>query len=171
MHLNKLSTAALMRLSILASFNLLLGRFVGYWQLLHPLFFLIVVTLDLGLYAVMVYSGTLNRTLIAMMLAGLVGVLLVIAYGGSDASAFTYGGPYRELAEWAERMVNAATQIFPKAGFQPPPKQFWWIHGIEVAHVMLDAMGLAAIIASGFLARALRSSARRREPPAVLRSS
>jgi hypothetical protein len=30
MHLNKLSTAALMRLSVLASLNLLLGRFVGY---------------------------------------------------------------------------------------------------------------------------------------------
>jgi hypothetical protein len=171
MHLNKLSTAALMRLSILASFNLLLGRFVGYWSLFHPLFFLIVVTLDLGLYAVMVYSGTLNRTLIAMMLAGLGGVLLVVAYGGSDASAFVYGGPYRGLAEWAEQMVNAATRIFPKAGFRPPPKQFWWIHGTEVAHVIVDAMGLAAIIASGFLARVLQSSSTRSEPPAVLPSS
>ena len=40
MHLNKLSTAALMRMTILASLNLLLGRFVGYGWLLHPVLFL-----------------------------------------------------------------------------------------------------------------------------------
>ncbi len=80
---NKLSTAALMRLTILASLNLLMGRVVGDWEtVLHPLFFLSILTIDLGLYALMVYSGTLNKTLIGMMLGGLVAVLGVIAYAG-----------------------------------------------------------------------------------------
>ena len=78
---NKLSTAALMRLTILASLNLLLGRLLAGWAFaLHPLFFLTIVTLDLGLYSLMVYSGALNKTLIAMMLAGLAGVLAVVAW-------------------------------------------------------------------------------------------
>ncbi len=65
MHLNELSTAALMRRTILASLNLIMGRLVGSWvTLLHPLFFLSMVTIDLGLYALMVHSGTLNKTVI-----------------------------------------------------------------------------------------------------------
>ena len=47
------------------------------------MFFLTIVTLNLGLYAVMVYSGIVNKTLIAMMLAGLAGVLAVIEYAGT----------------------------------------------------------------------------------------
>ena len=93
---NKLSIAALMRLTILASLNLVMGRVVGDWQtVLHPLFFLSILTIDLGLYALMVYSGTLNKTLIGMMLGGLAAVLGVIAFAGFGPSAFvSYGSPF-----------------------------------------------------------------------------
>lgn len=122
MHLNKLSTAALMRLCFLVSLNLLMIRFVGYWSwLLDPLAFLIVVTLELGLYALMVYTGTLNKTLIAMMLAGLGGVLIVIASGESDTSFFR---PSHKLAEWIEDLTNEMIVMFPKAGFQAPHRSF-----------------------------------------------
>src|SRR5437870_4756713 len=98
---NKLSTAALMRLTILASLNLLLVRLVGSLQvLLHPWFFLIVVTLNLGLYAVMVYSGSLNTTLIGMMLGGLAATLGTLAFAGMDATAFMYGSPFAQLGRW-----------------------------------------------------------------------
>src|SRR5436305_1661787 len=77
---NKLTTAALMRLSILAALNLVLGRVVGRWDiLLHPWFFLTIVTLNLGLYAIMVYTGSLNTTLIGMMLGGLAATLGTLA--------------------------------------------------------------------------------------------
>ncbi len=166
MHLNRLSTAALMRLSILASLNLLLGRFVGYWWLLHPLFFLILVTLNLGLYSLMVYTGTLNKTLIAMMLAGLAGVLMVIAYSRAHASYFTSSVPFHRLAERIEDLTNEIIVMFPKAGFRVPPKPFWRAYGTEVAYAVVDVMGLVVILASGQLARVLQGRLGRRERPA-----
>lgn len=163
MHLNKLSTAALMRLCFLVSLNLLMVRFVGYWSwLLDPLDFLIVVTLDLGLYALMVYTGTLNKALIAMMLAGLGGVLIVIAFSDAHTSFFT---PSHKLAEWIEDLTNETIKMFPEAGFQAPPSSFWSFHGVEVAYVVVDAMGLGAILASGLLARVLQARSRRRDTP------
>jgi hypothetical protein len=165
---NKLTIAALMRLSILASLNLLLGRFVGYWWLLHPLFFLILVTLDLGLYALMVYTGTLNKTLIAMMLAGLAGVLIVIAYSKAHTSFFASDFPFHKLAGRIEDLSNETIRMFPKAGFQAPPKQFWWAHGIEVAYVIVDVMGLVVIFASGLLARVLLARSGHRDNPTSL---
>src|SRR4029077_2674494 len=104
---NKLSTAALMRLTILASLNLLLVRAVGSLEtLLHPWFFLIVVTLNLGLYAVMVYSGTLNTTLIGMMLAGLAATVGTLAYAGMDPTSFMYGGPFARIGRWVESLLD-----------------------------------------------------------------
>jgi hypothetical protein len=171
MHLNKLSTAALMRLSVLASLNLLLGRWVDYWLMLHPLFFLIILTLNLGLYALMVYTGTLNKTLIAMMLAGLAGVLAVIAFSGAGASAFMYGGPFRQLAMRIEELVNATLKAFPRSGFEPPPKSFWWAHGLDIAYLVIDAVGLAIVLGSGLVARVLQARTVRREPPTAVPSS
>src|SRR5262245_9668466 len=170
MHLNKLSTGALMRLTILASLNLLVGRFVGYWWLLHPMSFLILVTLDLGLYALMVYTGTLNKTLIAMMLGGLAGVLAVIAYNNVHAPHF-FVGSFGSLAEWIEEFTSEVIGLFPNAGFTPPPKQFWGAYGTEIAHIVVDAMGLGMIVASGLVARVLQARWRRREPPALVPSS
>jgi hypothetical protein len=166
MHLNKLSTAALMRLSLLVSLNLLLGRFVGYWWLLHPLFFLIVVTLNLGLYALMVYTGTLNKTLIAMMLAGLAGVLIVIAYSRAHTSFFASDVPFDNLAERIEGLTNETIRMLPKAGFQAPPKRFWSAHGTEVAYLVVDLMGLVVILASGLMARVLQARSAHRDSPA-----
>jgi hypothetical protein len=167
MHLNKLSTAALMRLTILAALNLFMGRLLDGWLvMLHPLFFLSVLTLDLGLYAVMVYSGTLNRTPIAMMLTGLVGVLTILAWGGGlGASLFMNGGPFRDLALLVEEDVNRLVT--------------WWtrvskgrlvnLRGdslLLLAYVPVDLAGVATIVAVGWLARALQERARRREHPA-----
>jgi hypothetical protein len=154
-----------MRLSLLASLNLLLGRFVGYDFVLHPLFFLIIVTINLGLYALMVYSGTLNKTLIAMMVGGLAGVLAVIAYGGLGASAFAYGGPYSELGYHLQGFINEAIKRFPKANFQAPSNQFWWAYHTEVAYTLVDVMGFGLILASGVLARFLQGRARCRHTP------
>lgn len=166
MHLNKLSTAALMRLSLLAALNLILGRFVGYWNLLHPLFFLIVLTIDLGLYALMVHSGTLNKTLIAMMIGGLAGVLAIIAYGGLSASAFAYGGPYRQLGFDLEIAVNHVVRSFPDAKIPAPSRQFWWAYRHEVAYAAVDVLGVGLILAAGMLARILQARSLRRERPA-----
>src|SRR5262249_53832236 len=106
MHLNKLSTAALMRLTILASLNLIMVRLVGDWvTILPPLFFLMIVTLDLGLYGLMVYSGTLNQTLIGMMLAGLAGVLLVIAFGGIGPDTFGTVGPWADVTRLVDSLI------------------------------------------------------------------
>lgn len=166
MHLNKLSTAALMRLSLLAALNLLLGRSLGYGLVLHPLFFLIIVTINLGLYALMVYSGTLNKTLIAMMIGGLAGVLSVVAYNGLGASAFASGGPYFDLGYQLQGLINEAIQKFPKANLQAPSKEFWGAYHTEVAYALVDAIGLGLILASGLLARFLQARSRRRHTPA-----
>ena len=116
---NKLSTAALMRLTILASLNLLLGRLVGRWDiLLHPWFFLIVVTLNLGLYAIMVYTGSLNKTLIGMMLGGLVATLTALAFGGMGPQAFMYRGPYQEFGRIAESGLNRALDVLATSGLR-----------------------------------------------------
>ncbi len=116
---NKLSTAALMRLTILASLNLIMGRVVGNWQtVLHPLFFLTILTIDLGLYALMVYSGTLNKTLIGMMLGGLTAVIGAIAFAGSGPSSFSYGGPFLGVAQ---RLERSSTRSSEPSRTRPPP--------------------------------------------------
>ena len=114
---NKLSTAALMRLTVLASLNLIMLRLVGRWEiLLHPWFFLSMVTLDLGLYSVMVYSGALNKTLIGMMLGGLAATLGTLVYTGMGASAIANGGPLVRLGDFVmESAVNPALLALPRA--------------------------------------------------------
>jgi hypothetical protein len=160
---NKLSTAALMRLTILASLNLIMGRVLGGWLfMLHPLFFLTVLTIDLGLYALMVYSGTLNKTLIAMMLAGLAGVLAVIAYAGADESAFAYGGRFQEIARWLEGVVNMALEALSVSASRARPKRFWWQHGLLIAYLAVDFIGLLMIAAGGLVARILQAGSRHR---------
>ncbi len=165
---NKLSTAALMRLTILVSLNLIMGRLVGGWSVvLHPLFFLSVVTIDLGLYAVMVYSGTLNRTLIAMMLAGLVGVLAFIAYVGADSSAFVgYGGRFGKVAMWIEGRVSDVTDVLRTWGVRIARKSLWWQNGIKIAYIVIDVVWSGVILAVGLLARALQARSQRRDTPA-----
>src|SRR5262245_4566350 len=114
---NKLSTAALMRLTILASLNLLLLRLVGKIEILfHPWFYLSIITLNLGLYATMVYSGSLNMGLVGMMVGGLIGTLASIAYAGMDATAFMYGGRFGELGSRIESYVEYVLELsFPDA--------------------------------------------------------
>lgn len=112
---NKLSTAALMRLTILASPNLWLSRLVERLDLLlHPWLFLPIITLNLGLSTVMVYSGTLNKTLIGMMLGGLTTTLATLVFAGMGPSAFMYGSPFRELGQFvAESAINPALEALP----------------------------------------------------------
>jgi hypothetical protein len=166
MHLNKLSTAALMRLSVLAALNLIMGRMLGGWILLmHPLFFLTVLTLDLGLYALMVYSGTLNRTLIAMMLAGLAEVVAIILYNGIGPGAFAYGGRFRDLGFFLHEKANELLAT-PPPGMNPGRP--WRLTGDQLtlmAYVPVDVLGLAAIVLAGLVARAWQTRSGRREPP------
>jgi hypothetical protein len=150
---NKLSTGALMRLTILVSLNLLLGRLVGSWGLLlHPWFFLTVVTLNLGLYAVMVYSGTLNTTLIGMMLGGLAATLGTIAYAGIDPTAFMFGGPFGEIGRWVKSLVDGALEAYGGSRLR---LRYDWLP--LIGYFVIDGAGLVAILGGGWLARRLRS--------------
>jgi multisubunit Na+/H+ antiporter MnhC subunit len=170
MHLNKLSTAALMRLTILASLNLIMGRLVGSWMiLLHPLFFLMMVTLDLGLYALMVYSGTLNKTLIGMMLAGLAGVLLTIAYGGAGADTFGWAGHWQDVTESVDSLILWIGQALSLDVDRSTPFYVRWRGSDRVilcAYIIVDVLGLILIAAGGLSARALQARSRPRDNPA-----
>ncbi len=169
---NKLSTAAMMRLTILASLNLLLYRLLGGRDfVLHPFVFLNIVTLNLGLYAVMVYSGTLNKTLIGMMLGGLTATLAILKYTGMDASGFGdaglyYWGPFGRVGLFlVESAINPAlealpAQIYASGPLKVPVDWLYWLgYGVS------DALGLIAIAACGGAARILQASSRRRETP------
>lgn len=164
---NKLSTAALMRLTVLASLNLIVLRLVGRWDfLLHPWFFLSMVTLDLGLYSVMVYSGTLNKTLIGMMLGGLAATLGTLAYTGMDASAIASGGPLVRLGEFVmESAVNPALLKLPQSLYAGGPIQLWYYHLSLLGNSLIDALGLVAIVTGGVLARRLQARFPGRDSP------
>jgi hypothetical protein len=156
---NKLSTAALMRLTVLASLNLILFRLVEQWYiLLHPWFFLSMVTLDLGLYAVMVYSGTLNKTLIGMMLGGLASTLGTLVYTGTDASAFANRGPLVRLGDFVmESAVNPALLDLPNRLYSGGPLRLRYDQLSLLGYSLIDALGLAAIVTGGVLARLLQA--------------
>lgn len=173
MHLNKLSTAALMRLTILASLDLIMGRVVDSWYtVLHPFFFLVVVTLNLGLYAVMVYSGTLNKALIAMMLTGLAGVVAILIVGGGlGAPLFMSGGPFRRLGLGMQEAINHLLARLPTSMHAGGPLRLWGQTLDLLAHGMIDLAGLTAIISAGRLARALQGRETRGGPPEAPRPS
>jgi hypothetical protein len=158
---NKLSTSALMRLTILASLNLLLGRLVDGWDiLLHPWFFLGVVTLNLGLYALMVYPRTLNTTLIGMMLGGLAATVGIIAYVGMDPRSFMYGGPFRDLGFQIGSFVNRLLQALPDQVYSGGPLQLGGAGQFRLGYLAVDVPGLLVIAAGGWLARRLQERIR-----------
>jgi hypothetical protein len=160
---NKLSTGALMRLVILTSFNLLLTRLVDGWdRLLHPWFFLIVVTLNLGLYAVMVYSGTLNKTLIGMMLGGLAATLGTLAYTGMTASAFMYDARVMGIGRWVEWLVNLVLVALPASVYPGGTVRFGSEWLIVASYLVCDAAGLFLIVAGGWLGRRWQARITRR---------
>jgi hypothetical protein len=151
---NKLSTAALMRLTILASLNLLLVRLVGRLEiLLHPWLLLSIITLNLGLYAVLVYSGTLDTTLIGMLLGGLAAILGTIGYAGMGPTAFMYGGPFQALGRVVELLADRAVGLLPAGlyGGRPLRVPYQWLP--LLGYLVVDALGLMAIVAGGALAR------------------
>ena len=102
----------------------------------------------------MVYSGTLNKTLIAMMLAGLAGVLAVIAYAGTDASAFAgYGGRFDAIAGWIERTsLTRRPRRSASLGFKASPKRFWSAKRYRGRLHRGRRDGPGAILAAGLLA-------------------
>ena len=163
---NKLSTAALMRLTVLASLNLIMLRLVGQWDiLLHPWFFLPMVTLDLGLYSVMVYSGTLNKTLIGMMLGGLAATLGTLVYTGMGPLAFVNGGPLVRLGGFVmESAVNPALLALPQRIYAGGPLRLGYYQLSLLANSLIDALGLVAIVTGGVLARLLQARFPGREP-------
>ena len=170
MHLNELSTAALMRRTILASLNLIMGRLVGSWvTLLHPLFFLSMVTIDLGLYALMVHSGTLNKTVIGLMLAGLAGVLMAIAFAGTGPDAIGPGGPWADVTRQVDSLILGIRRVLsPDVGGSAP---FWtrlrrYDHLLLFGYILGDEIGLILIAAGGGLARALQAGVMGRDGPA-----
>ncbi len=159
---NKLSTAALMRLTILASLDLLLGRLVGDWGiLLHPLFFLIIVTLNLGLYAVMVYTGTLNLTLIGMMSSGLAATLLTLAYTGISPRTFLlHGGPFQVIWGPLQSLLNGVVTALPASVYAGGPLSLSGYALQFIGYALAGAAGLILIIAGGLIARAMNKEPR-----------
>ncbi len=163
---NKLSTAALMRLTVLASLILIMLRLVGQWDILvHPWFFLSMVTLDLGLYSVMVYSGTLNKTLIGMMLGGLAATLGTLVYTGMGPSAFAYGGPIRLGDFVMESALNPALLALPERIYAGGPLRLRYDQSSLLGNCLIDALGLVAIAAGGVLARILQARFPGRDSP------
>jgi hypothetical protein len=164
---NKLSTAALMRLTVLTSLNLIMLRLVERWDvLLHPWFFLSMLTLDLGLYSVMVYSGTLNKTLIGMMLGGLAATLGTLVYTGMDASAFGNSGPLVRLGRFVmESAANPALLALPQRIYAGGPLRLRYDQLSLLANSLIDALGLVAIVAGGVLARFLQARFPGRDSP------
>jgi hypothetical protein len=164
---NKLSIAALMRLTVLASLNLIMLRLVGQWDiLLHPWFCLTMVTLDLGLYSVMVYSGTLNKTLIGMMLGGLAATLGTLVYTGIGASAIANGGPLGRLGAFVmESAVNPALLALPQRIYAGGPLRFRYYQLSRLGNSLIDALGLVAIVTGGVLARLLQARFPGRDSP------
>lgn len=174
---NKLSTAALMRLTILASLNLIMGRVVGNWLLLaHPLFFLTMVTLDLGLYAIMVYSGSLNWNLIGMMLGGLLAIVAVVMFGGIGPSTFVPDSPFLDVTRFIEWLINRVLHGRAAAASSGPPLPPYRVAGgpivlpaapgprfrfalqeaTPITYAVIDALGLLVIAAGYITARLLR---------------
>jgi hypothetical protein len=157
---NKLSIAALMRLTILASMNLLVVRLVGGWLIaMHPIFFLSMITIDLGLYAMMVYTGSLNWTLIGMMLGGSGAVLLVILMFGIGPRSFEYPGPFQPVTARVEWVVNRLRKPPPpnsRAGMVTPPSpfRFSWEYQSMIGYLVVDAAGLVLIACGGLTALA-----------------
>jgi hypothetical protein len=165
---NKLSIAAMMRLTILASMNLIMGRVVGNWEtMLHPLFFLSILTIDLGLYALMVYSGTLNKTLIGMMLGGLAGVLGLVA---SHPASFGYDSPLWEVSLRVESLIDAVIRRLSSTS-PPVPFRFPWQWATAAGCITVDLAGLILIAAGGITARVLQASSPGRDTPAPRPSS
>jgi hypothetical protein len=166
MHLwNKLSTAALMRLTVLASLNLIMLRLVEQWDiLLHPLFFLSLITLDLGLYSITVYSGTLNKTLIGMMLGGLAVTLGTLVYTGMGASAMA-NGLFRLGRFVMESAVNPALLALPQRIYTGGPLRLWHDQESLLGNSLIDALGLVAIVTGGVLARLLQARFPGRDSP------
>jgi hypothetical protein len=144
-------------------------RLVGGWDILvHPWFFLSILTMNLGLYAVMVYSGTLNKTLIGMMLGGLIATLATILYSGMGPSAFAYGGPFGRLGVYlVESAINPALESLPEQVYASGPLKLGYTELALIGQVAIDGLGLMAIVAGGVTARILWARSRRRETPAV----
>jgi hypothetical protein len=161
---NKLSTAALMRLTILASLNLLLIRLVADLAVMfHPWFFLSIVTLNLGLYAVMVYSGSLNTKLIGMMAGGLAATVGTIAYSGMDATAFMFGGPFAQVGRLVELSINHTLEGLPSNVSQGGALRFRYNWVPVLGYLVIDLAGLAAIAVGGWLGPRVRGAAERWE--------
>ncbi len=151
---NKLSTAALMRLTILAAMDLLLGRVLGQWDIvLHPWIFLSVVTINLGLYAIMVYTGTLNRTLIGMMLGGLVATLGTLSLTGMAPPAFMIGGPFHGIGREVTSLLNRVLEAMPGQVNAGKPLRFRSEALNLIGYAVVDVVGLMVIVTGGGIAR------------------
>jgi hypothetical protein len=156
-----------MTLTVLASLNLIMLRLVGQWDvLLHPWFFLSMVNLDLGLCSVMVYSGTLNKTLIGMMLGGVAATLGTLVYTGFGASAIRNGGPLVRLGDFVmESAVNPALLALPQRVYAGGPLRLRYYQLSLLGNSLIDALGLVAIVTGGELARLLQARFPGRDSP------
>jgi len=113
----------------------------------------------------MVYSGTLNTTLIGMMLGGLAATLGTIAYAGMDPSAFLYGGPFGRIGGWIESLLVPGLrylQILPSPSRRGRPSGLTYAEVVLIGYLVVDLAGLTLIFAGGSSARRLRARMERR---------
>jgi hypothetical protein len=133
-----ISTRELLRLVVLAALNLLLFRSI-WWILMWPPVALCAVIVNLGLACIWVRPRSLNRAILAAMGAGLVAVVCSLAY----------------LAEMKFRagIAGAILQSLPESLYKALPDALRSASGIQVFDfAILDAIGIAAMVVSGWLA-------------------
>jgi hypothetical protein len=105
----------------------------------------------------MVYTGTLNKTLIGMMLGGLAATLGALVYTGMGASAFAYGGSLRLGDFVMQSAVNPALMELPQGIYAGGPLRLRYDQLSLLGNCLMDALGLLAIVTGGALARLLQT--------------
>jgi hypothetical protein len=179
-----LSTGALMRLMVLIALELVLFQGVWYIVWLPPIT-MMIVTLNLGLYLVVIRPRHLNSTAVGMMIAGLIAVLLVAAYSavqfqvpwppGSAGAGVWFPRPRLPRRAWFFRFVSVGVigrllfAFFALFLSEPPDAQSavesvvlavsLWVPFIE--SLLLDLVGLVLILLGGRLGRRWREREQR----------
>jgi hypothetical protein len=133
-----LSTRECLRLVVLAALNLLLFRGI-WWLLMWPPVALVAVLVNLGLACTWVRPRSLNRAILAAMGAGLAGFVCSLAYL-TDAN-------------FQARMASAIMQALPEPIYNALPGALRSASGIQLLDfAILDAIGIAAMVITGWLA-------------------
>jgi hypothetical protein len=133
-----LSTREWLRLVVLAAFDMILFQGI-WWIVMYPPVALVAMIINVGLACIWVRPRSLNRGILAAMAAGLGVVVGSLAYL-ADAN-------FRAL------MARALLETMPDPLFKALPGAFRTSSGIQLLDfAILDAIGIAAMLVTGWLA-------------------